>query len=57
MKTKDLRGIKEETLSREFTEQEYTNLSLNKPINMAWHNVENEVANSYVLKQLLVPRD
>lgn len=52
VKTKALRGMKEETVSRDFTEQEYTNISLNKPINMAWHNVENEVANSYVLETI-----
>lgn len=52
VKTKNLRGIKEETISREFAEPEYTNISLDKPINMAWHNVENDVANSYVLETI-----
>lgn len=52
VKTNTLRGIKEETVSRDFTEQEYTSISRNKLINMAWHNVENEVANSYVLETI-----
>lgn len=52
VRTKYLRGTKEETISRDFTEPEYTNISLDKPINMAWHNVENEIANSYVLETI-----
>lgn len=52
IKTNKLRKIKEETLSREFSEPEYTNISVNKKINMAWHNVENDVANSYVLETI-----
>lgn len=52
VKTKHLRGIKKETISRDFSEPEYTNMSLNKTINMAWHNVENDVANSYVLETI-----
>lgn len=52
VKTNHLRGIKKETISRDFAEPEYTNMSLNKTINMAWHNVENDVANSYVLETI-----
>ena len=52
VKTNKLRKVKEETISREFAEPEYTNISLNKNINMAWHNVENDVANSYVLETI-----
>lgn len=52
VKTKHLRETKKETISRDFSEPEYTNMSLNKTINMAWHNVENDVANSYVLETI-----
>lgn len=50
--TKSLRSVKEETTSRDFAEPEYSNISMNKPINMAWHNVENDIANSYVLETI-----
>lgn len=52
VKTSCLRKIQEETTEREFTEADYTNISLGKTVNMAWHNVENEVANSYVLETI-----
>lgn len=52
VKTSSLKKIQEETISREFTEPDYTNISVNHTINMAWHNVENEVANSYALETI-----
>lgn len=52
VKTSVLRKVKEEQISREFEEPEYSNISVNKKINMAWHNVENDVANSYVLETI-----
>lgn len=52
VKSSSLRKSKEETTSRKFTEPEYSNISHDKTINMAWHNVENEFANSYVLEMI-----
>ena len=39
VKTNALKKVVEEETSREFTELEYTNISMNQTINMAWHNV------------------
>ena len=47
-----LRDIKTETISREFEEPVYTNISKNYTINMAWHNVSNSAANGYVLQTI-----
>lgn len=52
VKTSALRNEEKETTSREFNEPDYTNLSTDYTINMAWHNVENETANSYVLETI-----
>ena len=52
MKTNALKKVVEEETSREFTELEYTNISMNQTINMAWHNVDNAEANSYVLETI-----
>lgn len=52
VKTNTLKKSKTETLTREFEEPEYTNISINGKINMAWHNVENETANQYVLETI-----
>ena len=52
VKTNALKKATEEKTSREFTEPEYTNISLNRTINMAWHNVDNAEANSYVLQTI-----
>ena len=45
---------KEETkkISRDFEEQEFTNISKDYTINMAWHNVTNSDANSGVLEMI-----
>ena len=43
---------KEETISREFEEQVYTNISKDYTINMAWHVVTNQSANEKVLQTI-----
>lgn len=52
VKTSALKEPTKETTSREFAEPKYTNISMDKTINMAWHNVENDTANSYVLETI-----
>ena len=52
VRTGDLRDITTETTSREFEEPVYTNISKDYTINMAWHNVSNADANSYVLETI-----
>ncbi len=39
-------------VSRDFEEPEYSNLTRDYTINMAWHNVTNETANSTVLERI-----
>ncbi len=52
VKENTLKRPQKETISHEFQEPEYTNIKVDKPINMAWHNVDNEDANSYVLEDI-----
>ena len=52
IKTKALKDIGEETISRDFDEPEYTNISKDYKINMVWHNVTNTTANGAVLTNL-----
>lgn len=52
VKSGTLQKITKEKKSRNFKEPEYTNISMNKTINMAWHNVENDTANNYVLETI-----
>ena len=52
VRTGDLRDIAAETTSREFEEPVYTNISKDYTINMAWHNVSNADANSYILETI-----
>lgn len=52
VKTSALRKISTETTSREFSEPEYSNISVNHKINMAWHNVDNADANNYLLQNI-----
>lgn len=52
VKTSTLRDMMAETTSREFEEPVYSNISKDYTINMAWHNVSNEDANSYVLETI-----
>ena len=47
-----LKNEKEETISREFEEQVYTNISEDYTINMAWHVVTNQSANEKVLQTI-----
>lgn len=46
IKKSALKKEKVKTLSREFEEPEYTNISKDYTINMVWHNVTNEAANT-----------
>ncbi len=52
VKTNTLRKPATETTSGEFIEPEYSNISVNHTINMAWHNVDNPDANSYMLQMI-----
>lgn len=52
VKTSSLKNEKTETISNDFEEPVYTNISEEKTINLAWHNVENQDANSYVLETI-----
>ena len=52
VKTNTLKNITTETRSREFEEPVYTNITRNYTINMAWHNVSNSDANSYILETI-----
>lgn len=50
VKTSALKDIGTETTSRDFEEPVYSNISKDYTINMAWHNVTNSTANSYLLQ-------
>lgn len=52
VKTGTLKDIATETISREFEEPVYSNISKDYTINMAWHNVTNTTANGYVLENI-----
>lgn len=52
VRTGTLSDIRTETISREFEEPVYSNISRDYTINMAWHNVSNEDANNYVLETI-----
>ena len=52
VKTNALKDITTETISRDFEEPVYSNISKDYTINMAWHNVANQTANSYVLENI-----
>ncbi len=51
-KTNALKDITTETIFRDFEEPVYSNISKDYTINMAWHNVTNQTANSYVLENI-----
>ncbi|MGC4018785.1 MAG: glycosyl hydrolase family 18 protein [Muricomes sp.] len=51
-KKNSLRKIEKEVVTRDFQQPDYTNISVDYTINMAWHNVENDTANSYVLEMI-----
>ncbi len=48
----DLKDERRETYARDFEEPVYTNISKDYIINMVWHNVTNETANSTVLERI-----
>lgn len=52
VRTSALKDIKAETISREFEEPVYTNITKDYTINMAWHNISNADANNYVLETI-----
>lgn len=52
VKANTLKSEKTVTISREFQEPEYKNISKDYKINLAWHNVTNTVANSAVLETI-----
>ena len=52
VKTGTLKKMTEETITQNFEEPEYTNRTVDYIINMAWHNVEHEDANNYVLQTI-----
>lgn len=52
VKTSTLSDMTTETTSREFEEPVYTNISKDYTVNMAWHNVSNSDANSYILETI-----
>lgn len=47
-----LKSEQTKTITREFTEPEFSNISKDYTINMAWHNVTNTDANSSVLEMI-----
>lgn len=48
VRTRDLKGAETEVRDRSFDEPVYTNIAKGYTINMAWHNVSNSDANSYI---------
>ena len=52
VKESRVRKEKTETISREFTEEEFASISLDKTINMAWHQVTSQIANNTVLQTI-----
>lgn len=56
VKKSALKKQKVEMVSREFSEPEYTNITKDYTINMAWHNVTNTVANDGVLQLIAQSR-
>lgn len=52
IKSKYLKNQKDTTISREFKEQKYSNISKDYTINLAWHVVTNSEANNTVLETI-----
>ncbi len=52
IKSKYLKNQKDTTISREFKEQKYSNISKDYTINLAWHVVTNSAANNTVLETI-----
>ncbi len=52
VQTNSLKNTKKETLSREFSEEPFTNIVKDYKINLAWHQVTNATANTGVLETI-----
>lgn len=52
VKTSSLKKAETKETSRQFEEPDYTNIKTDYTINMAWHNVENDTANGYMLETI-----
>lgn len=52
LQTKTIEEIETETISREFEEQVYSNISVDYTINMAWHQVSTSEANDTLLSSV-----
>lgn len=52
IKSSALKDAQKKNVTRKFEEQEFTNISKDYTINMAWHNVTNSDANSSVLQKI-----
>ncbi|MCB6201283.1 glycosyl hydrolase family 18 protein [Extibacter muris] len=52
IKNSALKDAEKKNVTRKFEEQEFTNISKDYTINMAWHNVTNSDANSGVLQKI-----
>ena len=52
IKKSALKNVRKENITREFEEPEYTSISKDYTINMAWHNVTNSEANNSVLQRI-----
>ncbi|VUX17623.1 Spore germination protein YaaH [Dorea longicatena] len=52
VKNKDLKNEEKKNITRKFEEQDYSNISKDYTINMAWHNVTNQDANNAVAQRI-----
>lgn len=52
IKNSALKDAQKKNVTRKFEEQEFTNISKDYTINMAWHNVTNSDANSSILQKI-----
>ncbi len=52
MRKSTLKGEEQLSVTRDFEEPEFTNITKDYTINMAWHNVTNDTANSTVLERI-----
>ena len=52
IKAKALKNEEKKNITRKFEEQNYTNISKDYTINMAWHNVTNQDANNAVAQKI-----
>ena len=52
VKNKTLKNEEKKNITRKFEEQDYSNISKDYTINMAWHNVTNQDANNAVAQRI-----